>query len=396
MTNPKSAEPMSRNLVRIGLALAVLMLLAAGAAFYYASRISDKARHAEAGDRIQVAINGKSCDPNELTVPAGRSVFEIINQSDRTVEWEILDGVMVLEERENIAPGFKQTLTAKLTPGEYQITCGLLSNPRGKLIVTATAASEAEKGKLPLTAFIGALAEYQIYLTTEVTEFQKAVAALSAAIASGNLEVAQAAYGPARGAYARIAPVSEAFSDLDTAINARADYFEKREQDPAFGGLHRIEYGLFEQKSVDGLTTVAGKLEQDAAALKERIRGLRISPDRMLAGTASALNRFASTASDAGEDRYAHTDLQALSGLLEGSGKTASVLRPIVEKVDPKAFEDIDKDAVSIKALLDADAEGNGYKTFDALSSDEKAKIKDGASALAAQFTKLRDQLGVE
>lgn len=239
---------MSRNLVRIGLAFAVLLLLAAGAAFYYASRVSDKARHAEAGDTIQVAINGKSCDPNELTVPAGRSVFEIVNKSDRTVEWEILDGVMVLEERENIAPGFKQTITAKLTHGEYQITCGLLSNPRGKLIVTATAASEAEKGKLPLTAFIGALAEYQIYLTTEVAEFQKSVSALSTAIASGNLEAAQTAYGPAREAYARIAPVSEAFSDLDTAINARADYFEKREQDPAFGGLHCIEYGLFEQK----------------------------------------------------------------------------------------------------------------------------------------------------
>ena len=396
MTNPKPAEPMSRNLVRIGLAFAVLLLLAAGAAFYYASRVSDKARHAEAGDTIQVAINAKSCEPNELTVPAGRSVFEIVNKSDRTVEWEILDGVMVLEERENIAPGFKQTITAKLTPGEYQITCGLLSNPRGKLIVTATAASEAEKGKLPLTAFIGALAEYQIYLTTEVAEFQKSVSALSTAIASGNLEAAQTAYGPAREAYARIAPVSEAFSDLDTAINARADYFEKREQDPAFGGLHRIEYGLFEQKSVDGLAPVAGKLEQDATALKERIRGLRISPDRMMAGTASALNRFASTASDAGEGRYAHTDLQALSGLLEGSGKTADVLRPMVIKADPKAFEGIDKDAASIRKLLGTGAEGNGYKAYDALSSDEKTKIKEGAAQLAAQFTKLRDQLGVD
>jgi len=387
---------MSRNLVRLGLALAVLLLLAAGAAFYYASRVSDKARHAEGGDKIQVAINAKSCEPNELTVPAGRSVFEIINKSDRTVEWEILDGVMVLEERENIAPGFKQTITAKLAPGEYQITCGLLSNPRGKLTVTATAASEAEKGKLPLTAFIGALAEYQIYLTTEVAEFQKVVAALSAAIASGNLEAAQAAYGPARAAYARIAPVSEAFSDLDTAINARADYFEKREKDAGFGGLHRIEYGLFEQKSVDGLAAVAGKLEQDATVLKERIRGLRISPDRIMAGTASALNRFASTASDEGEDRYAHTDLQALSGLLEGAIKTADVLRPIVEKVDQKAFDGIDKDAASIKSLLGADAQGNGFKAYDSLSPDEKAKFKDGAAQLAAQFTKLRDQLGVD
>ncbi|WP_139974005.1 iron uptake system protein EfeO [Ochrobactrum sp. CGA5] len=396
MTNPKPAEPISRNLVRFGLVFAVLLLLAAGAAFYYASRVSDKARHSEAGDKIQVAINAKSCEPNELTVPAGRSVFEIVNKSDRTVEWEILDGVMVVEERENIAPGFRQTIAAKLTPGEYQITCGLLSNPRGKLIVTATAASEAEKGKLPLTAFIGALAEYQIYLSTEVAGFQKAVAALSTAIASGNLEAAQATYGPAREAYARIAPVSEAFSDLDTAINARADYFEKREQDPAFGGLHRIEYALFEQKSVDGLALIVGKLEQDATALKERIRGLRISPDRMMAGTASALNRFASTAPDADEDRYAHTDLQALSGLLEGSGKTADVLRPIVVKVYPKAFESIDKDAASIKALLGAGAEGNGYKAYNALSPDEQAKIREAAAQLAAQFTKLRDQLGVD
>ena len=396
MTNPKPAEPFSRNLVRIGLLGAVLLLVAAGAAFYYASRVSDKARHAEAGGKIQVAINAKNCEPNELTVPAGRSVFEIVNKSDRTVEWEILDGVMVLEERENIAPGFKQTITAKLTPGEYQITCGLLSNPRGKLIVTATAASEAEKGKLPLTAFIGALAEYQIYLSTEVVEFQRTVSALSDAIESENLEAAQAAYGPARNAYARISPVSESFSDLDTAINARADYFEKREQDPGFGGLHRIEYGLFEQKALDGLAPVAAKLVEDAGALKQRIRGLRISPDRMMAGTASALNRFASTAADAGEDRYAHTDLQALSGLLEGSGKTADVLRPIIVNADPKAFEGIDRDAASIKALLGGTAEGNSYKAYDALSPDEKAKIKDGVVQLAAQFSKLRDQLGVE
>ena len=397
MTNSKATEPFSSNLVRIGLALAVLQLVVAGAAFYYASRVSDKARHADAEGKIQVAINAKNCEPNELTVPAGRSVFEIVNKSDRTVEWEILDGVMVLEERENIAPGFKQTITAKLAPGEYQITCGLLSNPRGKLTVTPSAASDAEKGKkLPLTAFIGALAEYQIYLATEVAEFQKATGDLSAAVASANLEAAQAAYAPARAAYARIAPVSEAFSDLDTAINARADYFEKREQDAAFGGLHRIEYGLFEQKSAEGLAPVADKLVQDAGALKERIRALRISPDRMLAGTASALDRFASTAGDTGEDRYAHTDLRAFAGLIDGAAKTADVLRPIVDKVDAKAFEGIDKELTDVKALLSANAEGNGFKAYDTLSSDEKTKIKGAAASLAAQFSKLRDQLAVD
>ena len=390
--SPKPTAPFSRNLVRAVLVLAVLLVLAAGAAFYYASRVSDNSRHTDGNGKMQIVVNAKSCDPNELTVPAGRTVFEIVNKSDRSVEWEILDGVMVLEERENIAPGFKQTISAKLSPGEYQITCGLLSNPRGKLIVTPSASSEAEKGKLPLTAFLGALAEYQIYLATEVAEFQTAAATLSNAVSSGNMDAAQAAYAPARESYARIAPVSESFSDLDTAINARADYFEKREKDPAFGGLHRIEYGVFEQKSLDGIQPVATKLVQDAAGLKDRIRSLRISPDRMLAGTASALNRFASTAGDVGDDRYAHTDLQVFAGLVEGSAKTADVLRPIVVKVDPKAFEGIDAQVSAVKALLSAQ---NG-KAYDTLSADEKAKIKDGATALADQFSKLRDQLGVD
>ncbi|MGU3399293.1 iron uptake system protein EfeO [Brucellaceae bacterium D45D] len=388
----KQAAPFSRNLIRIALALALLLLIAAGAAFYYASQMSDKARHAAGEGKVEVIINAKSCEPNELTVPAGRTVFEIVNKSDRTVEWEILDGVMVLEERENIAPGFRQTLGAKLVPGEYQITCGLLSNPRGKLIVTPTAESDAEKGKLPLKTFLGALAEYQIYLGTEVNEFQKTVASLSDAITSGDLTAAQSAYGPARAAYARIAPVTESFSDLDTAINARADYFEKREQDEAFGGLHRIEYALFETRNMDGLDTIAAKLVGDAGALKDRIRALRVSPDRLIGGTASALNRFAATAGESGEDRYAHTDLQAFAGLLQGSIKTADVLRPVVTKVIRDAFKNIDDEASALRALVTQ----LGSKSYDSLSTEEKAKIKGGASSLAAQFTKLRDQLGVD
>jgi iron uptake system EfeUOB component EfeO/EfeM len=52
------------------------------------------------------------------------------------VEWEILEGVMVVEEKENIAPGFVQKLKANLKAGQYDMTCGLLSNPKGKIVVT--------------------------------------------------------------------------------------------------------------------------------------------------------------------------------------------------------------------------------------------------------------------
>ena len=53
-----------------------------------------------------------------LTVPAGKTQFTIKNNSMRALEWEILKGVLVVEERENIAPGFIQKMTVDLQPGE--------------------------------------------------------------------------------------------------------------------------------------------------------------------------------------------------------------------------------------------------------------------------------------
>jgi iron uptake system component EfeO len=84
---------------------------------------------------VAVTVSNTGCEPGNLSVATGKTTFVIKNTSDRPVEWEILEGVMVLEERENIAPGFTQKLTANLESGEYQMRCGLLSNPKGALKV---------------------------------------------------------------------------------------------------------------------------------------------------------------------------------------------------------------------------------------------------------------------
>lgn len=86
---------------------------------------------------VNMTVTDKGCEPAKLTVSAGKTVFMIKNASSRALEWEILQGVMVVEERENIIPGFTQKLTATLDAGDYGMTCGLLSNPKGTLSVTA-------------------------------------------------------------------------------------------------------------------------------------------------------------------------------------------------------------------------------------------------------------------
>lgn len=381
--------------MKLVVAAAALLVVAGGVAFYVASQTARRGAPEQA-EAITVTITGRTCEPNELTVPAGRHTFRIVNKSDRAVEWEILDGVMVVEERENIAPGFTQTLTAKLAPGHYTITCGLLSNPRGTLHVTPSAGSEAETaGGPPPVAFIGPLAEYQVYLLLQSAALAEATGRFAAAIKAGDLAQAKALYAPARLPYKRMEPVAERFADLDTAIDARADYFERREEDPGFTGFHRLEWGLFAQGSTDGLAPVADKLLADVTALRQRVRELDLPPEALAAGAGRVLTRIADQKVAGGEDRYAHTDLSDFEGNLEGSRKIVELLRPLLASAQSALVADIDARFAQAQASLDRFREGDGFVSYDRLSADERAAIARQMRELATAIGKLQAALGL-
>ena len=142
----------SARLMYLGVAGAAGLVLVAGAAFYFATL---KTHGEMSSGAVQVAITSKACEPNAISVLAGERTFEIANKSDRPVEWEILDGVMVVAERENIAPSFKQTLKVRLAPGDYEVTCGLLSNPRGTLRVGHSEEANATPARATMRNFQG-------------------------------------------------------------------------------------------------------------------------------------------------------------------------------------------------------------------------------------------------
>lgn len=151
--------------------LAVAALLAASAV--------SGAAPASAADAapVPVTVTAKGCEPQALTVPAGRVTFLITNRSPRALEWEILKGVMIVDERENIAPGFKQRLKTTLEPGEYEVTCGLLSNPRGRLTVVNAAGGTTAAATRPGAAeLIGLSAEYRVWTLQALSDLATAVA----------------------------------------------------------------------------------------------------------------------------------------------------------------------------------------------------------------------------
>lgn len=382
--------------LRWALAGSVLLMVAAGGLFWYASNMA-AAKRQHNHDEIVVNIHPHSCEPNALTVPAGRASFRIVNRSERAVEWEILDGVLVVEERENIAPGLSQVINANLQPGDYAITCGLLSNQRGTLHVTPTAASDAAaKAKPSMVAFVGPLSEFRVYLAVQGSALIKAATALNQAIASGDLAQAQALYLPARAAYQRLAPAAQRLAELDNHINARADYFEKREQDPAFVGFHRLEYALFQQRKLDGVAPIAQRLLADVTVLKQQLLAQSLPPEQLVSIVVRNLNSLADVRAGSGEEeRYSHSDLNGFAANAQTARKVVDLLRPMLSKSAADVLANVDQAMSDFDNQLNAFKSADGYVSYDAVTAAQRQKIAAKAKALAAAMDGIDPALGL-
>lgn len=396
MSTPVPPVASPPRALRWAVAGSVIVMIAAGGLFYYASKMAAAKRQSN-HDQVLVTLHPHSCEPNALTVPAGRTSFRIVNRSDRAVEWEILDGVLVVEERENIAPGLSQVINANLLPGDYAITCGLLSNPRGTLHVSPTAASDAAvKARPSMVAFIGPLSEFRVYLNSQSTALIKAVAALEQAIEAGDLSQAQALYVPARAAYQRLAPAAQRLAELDNAINARADYFDKREQDPGFVGFHRLEYALFQQRNLDGLTPVAQRLSIDVANLKQQLLAQSLPPEQLVSMLVRNLNSLAEVRASSGEEeRYSHSDLNGFAANLDAARKVVDLLRPLLSKSAAELLAKIDSTVTAFDAELNGFKVKDGYASYDTVSAEQRKRIADKAKVLADALDGIDPALGL-
>lgn len=384
----------SSMLMKLAVAGSAVLALAAGGLFYYATinktKISDE-------KLITIEVGAKACEPMNLTLPSGHHSFEIHNRSDRPVEWEILDGVMVVEERENIIPGMKTILRAQLLPGEYEITCGLLSNPRGTLTVTPSVHSETANAAKPDTrAFIGMLSEYKVFLIMQSNTMLKGAEALQTAIKAGDLEAARAAYLQTRAPYKRTEVIAGRFADLQSQIDPVAAYLEKREEDAAFTGFHRIEYGLWGKNSTEGLESFAAQLSDNLEALKDRLKSTKLTPHVLLRNTASFLNQQAEGQILAGDNAYSHLDLDDLNAKLDGVEKTLALVQPLSEK--PAAVE-TQNTIATLQAFREEIASlstGVPARSYAEIDQSARQKLAAQSKALSSAITKLTAAIGLE
>ena len=345
------------------------------------------ASSANADGTVNVGVNDTACEPMELTVPSGQVVFNIKNNSGRKLEWEILKGVMVVDERENIAPGLSDKMTVTLLPGEYEMTCGLLTNPRGKLVVTDSGfkdtGNEADLEKLAKP-----LADYKVYVQGEAKELVAKTKVFTDAVKAGDIEKAKSLFAATRTHYERIEPIAELFNELDPAIDAREDDFKDKTEDAAFTGFHRIEHALWVKKDVSGV--------KDVEALQKEIDALSFPPNKVVGGAAVLIEEVAGSKISGEEDRYSHTDLSDFQANIEGAQKIVELFRPMIAEKNKALLEKVDANFKQVTDILAKYKTKDGFETYDKLSDADRKTLQAPINALAEDLSQLRGTLGLK
>ncbi|MBB1601184.1 iron uptake system protein EfeO [Variovorax sp. UMC13] len=243
---------------------------------------------------------------------------------------------------------------------------------------------------------VAPIADYKIYVAENVRKLATDTRAFTAAVKAGDIEKAKKLYAPTRTSYEKIEPIAELFSDLDSAIDSRADDHEKAEKDPAFGGFHRIEYALWVQKSTKEVNKTADKLLADVLELQKRLVALTFPPEKVVGGAAVLMEEVAATKISGEENRYSHTDLWDFQANFEGAYKIVELLRPLIVK-DNKSFSD--KTDANFKTVFDTLAKyrsaDGGFETYSKLTERDRKLLAGRVNTLAEDLSKLRGMLGL-
>ncbi|MDQ1204046.1 iron uptake system protein EfeO [Microbacterium sp. SORGH_AS_0862] len=373
-----------------------------------------------ASDALTVTASDSACDLPTATATSGTLAFDVTNTGSEVSEFYLLaeDGLRIVGEVENIAPGASRTLTVVAQPGNYFTLCkpGMVGDGVGRAGFTVTGETIAASGD-DAEQKQQAVSLYAAFVKDQVEQLVPAVAAFTAAYAAGDDETARTSFPQVRSYYERIEPVAESLGDLDPKI----DY---REVDAVAEGLdwtgfHRIEKDLWvpaqDALNADGATPAwqdwtpstpeqrtehADQLVADVAQLNDYVHSdefVSALDAQGIAGISNGaialLDEVANGKISGEEDWWSGTDLYDFAANVEGSKMAYSLVRDFAESKGAdgqKLVTAIDKGYADLEAQLatygSADTSFVAYST---LTEADKRTLTDLINALAEPLSRL-------
>ena len=91
-----------------------------------------------------------------------------------------------------------------------------------------------------------------------------------------------------------------------------------------------------------------------------------------------------------GEEEYwSRTDLWDFQANIEGARVGFEGLRPLLKQKNPDLDTQIAAQFAAVQALLDAQRDGDGFKTYDKLTKAEIKELSNAVNALSEPMSKL-------
>lgn len=335
---------------------------------------------------VNVTITAaQGCVPDATELAAGGVTFNVTNQDATGVsEIEVLDGQRIVGEKENLAPGLSGNFSITATSGSYVLYCPGAAAEKTNLTVTGEASAPADQDVAALLA--EGTKGYAGYVKTQAGYLVNGVAALQAAIKTGDLAKAQAAYAAARPFYEKIEPVAESFllgtQNLDADIDARAGDVPAAQ----WRGFHVIEQGLFQKKSVAGLAPVAALLTTNVTKLQTLVATQTYQATDLANGAADLLDEAATGKMTGEEERYSHIDIVDLAANIEGAEQAFAQLRPALDTIVPDLSTQVAGAFTALDSVIDTyrstDAANGNFVLFSKLSSADTKALAAGIAAV--------------
>ncbi|WP_065569821.1 iron uptake system protein EfeO [Microbacterium oleivorans] len=371
-------------------------------------------------DALTVTSTDTSCDVSTATAKSGTLTFAVSNESSQVSEFYLLaeDGLRIIGEVENIAPGAERTLTVVAQPGRYKTLCkpGMVGEGVGRAdfsvtggAVTATGDDAEQKQK--------AVDLYAAFVKDQVEQLVPAVDAFTTAYESGRDDDARARFPTVRAFYERIEPVAESLGDLDPRIDYRE--VDAVAEDLDWTGFHRIEKDLWVPRkdalNADGETpawqdwapsttaeraTYGDKLVADVGELNDYVHSEKFQQALDAQGVAgisngaiALLDEVATGKISGEEDWWSGTDLSDFAANVEGSKMAFSLVKDFAAATGSDGAtlaKDISRRYDDLDAALAAHGSlQKGFVAYKTLTQDDKRDLTDLINALAEPLSRL-------
>ena len=334
---------------------------------------------------VTITAGDDSCRVSRTDLSAGKNVFAISNEGDKTTEvYVYAPGDRIVTEKENIAPGLDYELTADIPAGDYEIACkpGQVGDGiRTAVSVTGAATATAED---PLA--VQAVADYRAYVQGKADALVPLVAQFTAAVKAGDVATAKALYAPSREPWEAVEPVAESFGDLDPRIDLREADLEPGQE---WTGWHRLEKALWVDGSTAGLAPVADQLVADIADLRDRVATAELTTASIGNGAKELLDEVATGKVTGEEEAFSHTDLVDFAANVEGAEKAFAVLRPLAERNDAPLVATLDSAFADVDRALAVHRTSDGFVSYDTVDEAGRRELARVVDALGEPLSRL-------